>query len=287
MDTVPARPTSAPAVSSPVSERIDQLWEDRARLSPQDTAARDAITAAVDEIDSGQVRVAWLDPDSDAVVVDERAKRAILLAFRVLPMVRSQVGDFRYHDRVPLTSRLDGVRAVAGAIVRWGAYVAPGAVLMPSFVNIGAYVDAGTMVDTWATVGSCAQIGKNVHLSGGVGIGGVLEPPNAVPVVVEDDAFIGSRCMVVNGARVRAGAVLGAGTILTPTTHVIDVQTGAELPTGEVPAWSVCVGGTRARTFPGGEFGMPCVLVLKRLTAGDRHDKTALNDVLRDHGVNA
>jgi 2,3,4,5-tetrahydropyridine-2-carboxylate N-succinyltransferase len=287
MDAMPATPTSVPTVSSPVPERIDQLWEDRARLSPQDTAARDAITAAVDKIDSGQVRVAWLDPDSDAVVVDERAKRAILLAFRVLPMVQSQVGEFRYHDRVPLTSRLDGVRAVAGAIVRWGAYVAPGAVLMPSFVNIGAYVDAGTMVDTWATVGSCAQIGKNVHLSGGVGIGGVLEPPNAVPVVVEDDAFIGSRCMVVNGARVRAGAVLGAGTILTPTTHVIDVQTGAELPRGEVPAWSVCVGGTRARTFPGGEFGMPCVLVLKRLTAGDRHDKAALNDVLRDHGVNA
>jgi 2,3,4,5-tetrahydropyridine-2,6-dicarboxylate N-succinyltransferase len=287
MDAMPATPTSVPTVSSPVPERIDQLWEDRARLSPQDTAARDAITAAVDKIDSGQVRVAWLDPDSDAVVVDERAKRAILLAFRVLPMVQSQVGEFRYHDRVPLTSRLDGVRAVAGAIVRWGAYVAPGAVLMPSFVNIGAYVDAGTMVDTWATVGSCAQIGKNVHLSGGVGIGGVLEPPNAVPVVVEDDAFIGSRCMVVNGARVRAGAVLGAGTILTPTIHVIDVQTGAELPRGEVPAWSVCVGGTRARTFPGGEFGMPCVLVLKRLTAGDRHDKAALNDVLRDHGVNA
>jgi 2,3,4,5-tetrahydropyridine-2,6-dicarboxylate N-succinyltransferase len=287
MDAMPATPTSVPTVSSPVPERIDQLWEDRARLSPQDTAARDAITAAVDKIDSGQVRVAWLDPDSDAVVVDERAKRAILLAFRVLPMVQSQVGEFRYHDRVPLTSRLDGVRAVAGAIVRWGAYVAPGAVLMPSFVNIGAYVDAGTMVDTWATVGSCAQIGKNVHLSGGVGIGGVLEPPNAVPVVVEDDAFIGSRCMVVNGARVRAGAVLGAGTILTPTTHVIEVQTGAELPRGEVPAWSVCVGGTRARSFPGGEFGMPCVLVLKRLTAGDRHDKAALNDVLRDHGVNA
>jgi len=126
-----------------------------------------------------------------------------------------------------------------------------------------------------------------VHLSGGVGIGGVLEPLNAVPVVVENDAFIGSRCMVVSGARVRAGAVLGAGTILTPTTHVIDVQSGEELPMGEVPAWSVCVGGTRARTFPGGEFGMPCVLVLKRLTAGDRHDKASLNDVLRDHGVNA
>jgi 2,3,4,5-tetrahydropyridine-2-carboxylate N-succinyltransferase len=283
MDTMPAAPT----VSSPLPERIDQLWEDRARLTPQDTMAREVITAAVDLIDSGQVRVARLDPDSDVVVVDERAKRAILLAFRVLPMVQSKVGDFRYHDRVPLTSRLDGVRAVAGAIVRWGAYVSPGAVLMPSFVNIGAYVDSDTMVDTWATVGSCAQIGKNVHLSGGVGIGGVLEPPNAVPVVVEDDAFIGSRCMVVNGARVRAGAVLGAGTILTPTTHVIDVQSGAELPMGEAPAWSVCVGGTRARTFPGGEFGMPCVLVLKRLTAGDRHDKASLNDVLRDHGVNA
>ena len=158
---------------------------------------------------------------------------------------------------------------------------------MPSFVNIGAFVDSGTMVDTWATVGSCAQIGKNVHLSGGVGIGGVLEPPNAVPVVVEDEAFIGSRSMVVNGARVRTGAVVGAGTILTPTTHVIDVQTGEELPRGEAPAWSVCVGGTRGRTFPGGEFGMPCVLVLKRLAEGDRHDKAALNDVLRDHGINA
>ena len=283
MDMTPvARP-----VTSPLPEQIDQLWEERAQLTPDDVAARKAISSAVDMIDAGEVRVAWLDPDGDAVLVDERAKRAILLAFRVMPMEESQVGDFRYHDRVPLTERLDGVRVVAGAIVRWGAYVAPGAVLMPSFVNIGAYVDSGTMVDTWATVGSCAQIGKNVHLSGGVGIGGVLEPPNAVPVVVEDEAFIGSRSMVVNGARVRAGAVLGAGTILTPTTHVVDVQTGAELPRGEAPAWSVCVGGTRNRGFPGGEFGMPCMLVLKRLAAGDRHDKTTLNDVLRDHGINA
>jgi 2,3,4,5-tetrahydropyridine-2,6-dicarboxylate N-succinyltransferase len=281
MDMTPV----APPASSPLPEQIDQLWEGRAQLTPDDAAARDTITSAVNLIDAGQVRVAWLDPDSDAVVVDERAKRAILLAFRVLPMERSRVGDFRYHDRVPLTDRLDGVRVVAGAIVRWGAYIAPGAVLMPSFVNIGAFVDSGTMVDTWATVGSCAQIGKNVHLSGGVGIGGVLEPPNAVPVVVEDEAFIGSRSMIVDGARVRTGAVLGAGTILTPTTHVIDVQSGEELPRGEAPPWSVCVGGTRGRTFPGGEFGLPCVLVLKRLEAGDRHDKTALNDVLRDHGV--
>ncbi|HEX9065329.1 MAG TPA: 2,3,4,5-tetrahydropyridine-2,6-dicarboxylate N-succinyltransferase [Streptosporangiaceae bacterium] len=283
MDTTSA--TVPPA--SPLPASIEQLWEDRAGLTPADTAARELITSAVDQIDAGQVRVAWVDPGTDAVVVDERAKRAILLAFRVLPMVRSDVGDFRYHDRVPLTANLDGVRSVAGSIVRWGAYVAPGAVLMPSFVNIGAYVGSGTMVDTWATVGSCAQIGKNVHLSGGVGIGGVLEPPSAVPVVVEDEAFIGSRCMVVNGARVRAGAVLGAGTILTPTTHVIDVQTGEELPRGEAPAWSVCVDGTRSRQFAGGEFGMHCVLVLKRLAPGDRHDKAALNDVLRDHGVNA
>jgi 2,3,4,5-tetrahydropyridine-2-carboxylate N-succinyltransferase len=143
------------------------------------------------------------------------------------------------------------------------------------------------MVDTWATVGSAAQIGKNVHLSGGVGIGGVLEPPNAVPVVVEDEAFVGSRCMVVGGARVRRGATLGAGAILTPTTHVIDVETGDELPQGEAPAWSVCVSGTRPRKFPGGEFGMPCLLVLKRLPEGSRHDKASLNAILRDHGVDA
>jgi 2,3,4,5-tetrahydropyridine-2-carboxylate N-succinyltransferase len=156
---------------------------------------------------------------------------------------------------------------------------------MPSFVNIGARVEAGTLVDTWATVGSCAQIGRNVHLSGGAGIGGVLEPPAAVPVVVEDDAFIGSRSMVVDGARVRRGAKLGAGTILTATTHVIDVSTGEELPRGEVPPWSVCVGGSRVRSFPGGDFGMPCVLVLRRLAEGEAHDRLALNEILRDHGI--
>jgi 2,3,4,5-tetrahydropyridine-2,6-dicarboxylate N-succinyltransferase len=272
-------------MDSPLPAEVDDLWARRAELTPDDTSSAALVVAAVDMIDSGQARVAWLDPVSDEVVVDERAKRAILLAFRVLPMMQSQVGDFRYHDRVPLTARLDGVRAVAGAIVRWGAYIAPGAVLMPSFVNIGAYVDSGTMVDTWATVGSAAQIGKDVHLAGGAGIGGVLEPPNAVPVVVEDHAMVGSRCMVVGGARVRTGAVLGAGTILTKTTHVIDVETGEELPPGEAPAWSVCVSGTRTRKFPGGEFGMQCVLVLKRMAEGSVHDKAALNDILRDHGV--
>jgi 2,3,4,5-tetrahydropyridine-2,6-dicarboxylate N-succinyltransferase len=271
---------------SPLAPSIDDLWERRAELSPADSAARAEVVAAVDEIDAGKARVARVDPQTGEVLVDERAKRAILLAFRLLPMVQSQVGDFRQHDRVPLKTRLDGVRVVPGAIARWGAYIAPGAVLMPSFVNIGAYVDEGTMVDTWATVGSCAQIGKNVHLSGGVGIGGVLEPPNAVPVVVEDECMIGSRSMVVDGARVRTGAVLGAGSILTRTTHVIDVETGDELTPGEAPAWSVCVGGTRARTFAGGQFGMPCLLMLRRLAAGSRHDKTELNAILRDHGVN-
>ena len=279
--------SAAGTVTSDLPSDIDELWERRVGLTPADAVARDLVQAGVDMIDAGHARVAWPDPESGEFVVDERAKRAILLAFKLMPMAESQVGDFRYNDRVPLTTRLDGVRALPGSIVRWGAYIAPGAVLMPSFVNIGAYVDSGTMVDTWATVGSCAQIGKNVHLAGGVGIGGVLEPPNAVPVVVEDDAFIMSRCMVVEGARVRTGAVLGAGTILSKSTHVIDVQTGDELPRGEVPAWSVCVGGTRTRKFEGGEFGMPCVLVLRRLDEGERHDKAALNEVLRDHGVSS
>ncbi|WP_300613743.1 2,3,4,5-tetrahydropyridine-2,6-dicarboxylate N-succinyltransferase [Trebonia sp.] len=270
---------------SPLSPVIDDLWEQRAGLGPEDSAARAEVVAAVDEIDAGKARVAHVDPVTGEVVVDERAKRAILLAFRLLPMAQSQVGDFRYHDRVPLKTRLDGVRVVPGAIARWGSFIAPGTVLMPSFVNVGAYVDAGTMVDTWATVGSCAQIGKNVHLSGGVGIGGVLEPPNAVPVVVEDECMIGSRSMIVEGARVRTGAVLGPATNLSRSTHVIDVQTGEELPRGEAPPWSVCLNGTRARAFPGGEFGMPCVLVLRRLPEGKRHDKAELNAILRDHGA--
>jgi 2,3,4,5-tetrahydropyridine-2,6-dicarboxylate N-succinyltransferase len=273
--------------TSPLPTMIDKLWEQRAELGPDDADATAAITAAVDQIDTGEARVAFVDPATGEVIVDERAKRAILMSFKVLGMVRSQVGDFQHNDRIPLKTRLDGVRVVPGAIARWGAYLAPGVVLMPSFTNIGAYVDSGTMLDTWSTVGSCAQIGKNVHLSGGVGIGGVLEPPNAVPVVVEDEAFIGSRSMVVDGARVRTGAKLGAGSILTKTTRVFDVETGDELARGEAPAWSVCVGGTRTKKFAGGEFGMPCLLVLKRLEEGGRHDKLALNELLREHGVNA
>ncbi|MGI5167518.1 2,3,4,5-tetrahydropyridine-2,6-dicarboxylate N-succinyltransferase [Spirillospora sp. CA-253888] len=273
--------------TSPLSEVVDELWERRAELSPDDAGARAAIVAAVDQIDAGEARAAFVDPETDEVVVDERVKRAILLSFKVLGMVRSQVGDFQYHDRVPLKSRLDGVRVVPGAIARWGAYLAPGVVLMPSFVNIGAHVEAGTMVDTWATVGSCAQIGRNVHLSGGVGIGGVLEPPNARPVVIGDDAMIGSRSMITEGARVGRGAVVGAGTNLSASMPVIDVATGEEIARGRVPDWCVAVGGTRTREFPGGTFGLPAVLVVKRLEEGRRHDKAALNDILRDHGVSA
>jgi 2,3,4,5-tetrahydropyridine-2-carboxylate N-succinyltransferase len=271
--------------ASPLDKRIDDLWANRADVTSEDAEARDVVVAAVDALDAGAARVARPDPVTGEIVVDERAKHAILLAFRLLPMEPSQAGDFRYHDRVPLKTCLDGVRVVPGAIARWGCYLARGVVLMPSFVNIGAYVDTGTMVDTWATVGSCAQIGKNVHLSGGAGIGGVLEPPNAVPVVVEDDAFVGSRSMVVEGARVRRGAKLGSGSMLTATTHVIDVETGEELPRGEAPAWSVCVSGTRVRSFPGGDFGMPCMLVLRRLAEGAEHDRLTLNEILRDHGV--
>ena len=272
-------------MTSPLSADIDVLWERRAELSPADTDARAEIVAAVDRLDSGVARVAWVDAETDEVVVDERAKRAILLSFKVLDMAESTVGEFRYHDRIPLKSSAPGARLVPGSIVRWGSYIAPGVICMPSFVNIGGYVDTGTMVDTWATVGSCAQVGKNVHLSGGVGLGGVLEPPNAKPVVIEDEALIGSRAMITDGARVGKGAVIGAGVILNPSIPVIDAETGKEISRGHVPPWSVAVNGTRPREFAGGTYGLPCVLVIKRLTEGARHDKAQLNDVLRGHGI--
>ncbi|MEV6432253.1 2,3,4,5-tetrahydropyridine-2,6-dicarboxylate N-succinyltransferase [Nocardia sp. NPDC051463] len=272
-------------VNSPLPTDIDRLWERRDQLGPVDRDAHATVVAALDQLDRGNARVAEVDPDTDAVLVDVRAKRAILLSFKVFEVTETGVGEFRYQDRMPLKERFDGVRVVPGAIARWGSYLAPGVVLMPSFVNVGGYVAAGSMVDTWATVGSGAQIGRNVHLAGGAGIGGVLEPPNAAPVIIEDDAFIGSRSMVVESARVRKGAKLGAGVILTRSTRVFDAETGDELPRGEAPAWSVCVGSTRIKKFPGGEFGMPCMLVLKRLPEGSGHDKLALNEILRDHGL--
>src|SRR3954454_21311508 len=276
---------TATADASPISPLIDELWERRTELSSAVVDAAKAVVDAIDALDAGDARVAWVDPASDSVVVDERAKRSILLGFKVLDMVESYAGDFVYHDRMPLKTRFPGVRMVPGAIARWGSYMAPGVILMPSFTNIGGYVDSGTLVDTWATVGSCAQVGKNVHLSGGVGLGGVLEPPNARPGVVEDDAFVGARAMVVEGARVRRGAKLGAGVILTSSTRVFDSQTGDELPRGEAPERAVCVMANRVKSFPGGDFSLPCLLVLRTLAEGEIHDKLALNDTLREHGL--
>jgi 2,3,4,5-tetrahydropyridine-2-carboxylate N-succinyltransferase len=270
---------------SALSSVLDDLWAARDTLSPANADAVSEVTKAWEALDAGDARIAWVDPATDEVVVDERAKRSILLGFKVFAMEESAVGPFRIHDKVPLKSSFPGVRMVPGSIVRFSAHVEPGAILMPSFINVGGRVGSGTLVDTWATVGSCAQVGKDVHLSGGVGLGGVLEPPSATPVIVEDGAFIGSRSMVVEGARVRAGAKLGAGTILTSSSRVFMAETGEELPRGEVPARGICVGSTRVKSFPGGDFGMPCVLVLRVLDEADGHDKTALNDLLREHGV--
>ena len=256
-------------------------WRDV--LAPD--AAHDAVADVIGMLDRGEVRVA--EVVDGEVVVHEWAKHAILMWFRVNAMAALEAGPFEYHDKLPLKTGYEaaGVRVVPGASARFGAYLAPGVVMMPSYVNIGAYVDTGTMVDTWATVASCAQIGRNVHLSGGVGIGGVLEPPQAKPVVVEDDCFVGSRCMIVNGARVRAGAKLGAGLILTDTTPVIEAETGNEIARGVIPERAIVVQGTRTREFAGGTFGLPCALVLRYLEAGEEHDRLRLNAILREHGV--
>jgi 2,3,4,5-tetrahydropyridine-2-carboxylate N-succinyltransferase len=267
--------------------QIHALWASRDDLSAvmTDDQAREVVHEAIQLLDSGAARVAEV-VDGD-VVVHEWLKYAVLLLFRLSKMETIELGPFEYVDKIPLKHDYEGakVRAVPGSQARWGSYLAPGVVLMPSYVNIGARVGEDTMVDTWATVGSCAQIGARVHLSGGVGIGGVLEPPQAAPVIVGDDALIGSRCIVAEGARVGQGAVLGAGCILTATIPVIDAETGNELSRGVVPDWCVAVSATRPRTFPGGEFGLPCVLVLKHLNEGERHEKSQLNAVLRDHGV--
>ena len=266
---------------------ITALWQGRddlgAVMSEQD--ARAAVHEAVELLDHGDARVAEM-VDGE-VVVHEWLKYAVLLLFRLSKMDTIELGPFEYADKIPLKRDYQhaGVRVVPGGSARWGAYLAPGVVLMPSYVNIGARVGADTMVDTWATVGSCAQIGERVHLSGGVGIGGVLEPPQAAPVMVGDDSMIGSRCIVAEGARVGSGVVLGAGCILTGSIPVIDAESGDELGRGAVPDWCVAISATRSRTYPGGEFALPCVLVVKRLSEGERHDKARLNEILRDHGA--
>ena len=274
---------------SDLQATIEDLWERRDEIRAGDAEALALVRQAVDLLDTGRARVAELDAATGEVTVHTWLKQAILLVFKLAAMETTELGPFEYADKVPLKRGYEaaGVRVVPGASARWGSYLERGVILMPSYVNIGARVGAGTMVDTWATVGSCAQIGANVHLSGGVGIGGVLEPAQAAPVFIGDEAMIGSRCMITQGARVGAGAVLAEGAVLNPGIPVIDVQTGEELGRGVVPPWSVAVQGSRRKQFPGGEFGLPCVLVLKRLTEGERHDKAKLNDILREHGVSA
>jgi 2,3,4,5-tetrahydropyridine-2,6-dicarboxylate N-succinyltransferase len=267
--------------------QIRELWEHRDNLTAvmPESDAREVVRSAIDLLDTGEARVAELV--GDRVVVHEWLKQAILLLFRLSKMETLELGPFEYADKIPLKHDYEqaGVRVVPGGSARWGSFVARGAVLMPSYVNIGARVGESTMVDTWATVGSCAQIGARVHLSGGVGIGGVLEPPQSAPVFVGDDTLVGSRCIVADGARVGSGVVLGAGCILTGSIPVIDAETGAELSRGVVPDWCVAVNATRPRRFPGGEYGLPCVLIVKRLSEGERHEKARLNEILRDHGV--
>ncbi len=267
--------------------RIAELWSRRDHLGPDDEDERKVVAEAVDLLDHGEARVAELDATKGEVIVHEWLKQAILLLFRLAAIETVEVGPFEYADRLPLKRDFApaGVRVVPGASARWGSFLDRGVILMPSYVNIGARVGSDTMVDTWATVGSCAQIGARVHLSGGVGIGGVLEPPQAAPVVIEDEVNVGSRCMITQGARVGKGAVLGEGVILNPSIPVIDAESGDEMSRGVVPPWSVAIGASRRRQYPGGEFFLPCVLVVKRLSAGERHDKAKLNQALRDHGV--
>jgi 2,3,4,5-tetrahydropyridine-2-carboxylate N-succinyltransferase len=271
-----------------LQSQIEELWERRHELGPTDGDALAVVRQAIDLLDRGEARAAQVT-DTGEVVVNVWLKQAILLLFRLAAMETVELGPFEYADRIPLKRGFAaaGVRVVPGASARWGSYLERGVVMMPSYVNIGARVGANTMVDTWATVGSCAQVGANVHLSGGVGIGGVLEPPQAAPVIIGDDCLIGSRCMVVEGARVGPGCVLGAGLILSSTIPVIDAETGDTIGRGEIPPWSVAVLATRPRSFPGGEYGLPCALVVKRLPEGQRHDKAQLEAVLRQHGVGA
>lgn len=266
-----------------LKQLIEKAWEDRSLI--QQPEVQSAIREVVDQLDKGQIRVA--EPVADGWQVNEWIKKAVILYFPIQQMETIEVGPFEFHDKIALKKNYKslGVRVVPHAIARHGSYLSKGVIMMPSYVNIGAYVDEGTMVDTWATVGSCAQIGKNVHLSGGVGIGGVLEPVQAAPVIIEDNAFIGSRCIVVEGVRVGKEAVLGANVVLTGSSKIIDVTgpTPVEYK-NYVPERSVVIPGSYAKKFPAGEFQVPCALIIgKRKESTDK--KTSLNDALRDNGV--
>ncbi|GAA4734826.1 2,3,4,5-tetrahydropyridine-2,6-dicarboxylate N-succinyltransferase [Flavisolibacter ginsenosidimutans] len=264
-------------------ETIEQAWTNREMMSYQ--AFQDGVQKVVEEVDKGRLRVA--EPTGDGWQVNEWVKQAILLYFSLQPMQTWRVEPFEFYDKMLLKKNYKelGVRAVPSAVARYGAYIAKNVVLMPSYINIGAYVDEGTMVDTWATVGSCAQIGKHVHLSGGVGIGGVLEPLQAAPVIIEDGCFIGSRCIVVEGVRVEKEAVLGANVVLTQSTKIIDVSGPRPLEyKGRVPARSVVIPGTYPKRFPSGEYGVSCALIIGQRKASTDL-KTSLNDALRDFNV--
>lgn len=262
-----------------MKELIEQAWQQRDRLKEREV--QQAVREAIDMLDHGKLRVA--EPVDGKWIVNEWVKKAVLLYFPLCGMQTLEAGPMEYHDKIPLKHGMAqrGVRVVPPAVARYGSYLAPGSVMMPSYVNIGAYVDSGTMVDTWATVGSCAQVGKEVHLSGGVGLGGVLEPVQAAPVIIEDHCFIGSRCIVVEGVHVEREAVLGAGTVLTASTKIVDV-TGPEpiVYHGRVPARSVVIPGTMPKHFAAGEYGVPCALIIgQRKESTDK--KTSLNDALR------
>lgn len=267
-------------------DTIEGLWSDRSRLTNSESTQ--VIRDVINQLDKGMLRVATPPSDEgDEWVVNEWVKKAILLYFITQQMKTDQVGIFSFHDKIPLkTNFADAkVRVVPPAVARYGSYQAAGVILMPSYVNIGAYIDERTMIDTWATVGSCAQIGKDVHLSGGVGIGGVLEPPQAAPVIIEDGAFIGSRCIIVEGARIGKRAVLGAGVTITGSSKVIDV-TGANPVEyrGYIPANSVVIPGSYAKEFPAGSYHVPCAMIIGQRKASTDL-KTSLNDALRENNI--
>ncbi len=262
---------------------IEEAWENRDLL--RDKKVKQAIFDTIELLDKGQLRAA--EPDGNDWKVNEWVKKAVILYFPLREMEVIEAPPFEYHDKIPLKKhyREQGVRVVPHALARYGAYLAPGVIMMPSYVNIGAYVGEGTMVDTWATVGSCAQIGSHVHLSGGVGIGGVLEPVQAAPVIIEDGCFIGSRCIVVEGVRVRKEAVLGANVVLTQSTRIIDVTGNTPVEhRGEVPPRSVVIPGSYTKSFPAGNYQVACALIIgKRKESTDL--KTSLNDALREYGI--
>lgn len=268
-----------------LQKTILEAWENRELLN--DPATQKSIREVIDLLDQGKLRCAEPLADSNEWQVNEWVKKAVVLYFPIQKMETLEAGIFEYHDKIPLKSgyKEKGIRVVPNAVARHGAYISSGVIMMPSYVNIGAHVEEGSMVDTWATVGSCAQIGKNVHLSGGVGIGGVLEPLQAAPVIIEDNAFIGSRCIVVEGVRIQKEAVLGANVVLTASTKIIDVTGDSPVETkGLIPARSVVIPGSYTKEFNAGTYNVPCALIIgKRKESTNK--KTSLNDALRTYNV--